>query len=289
MPTISSMILPQTNNPDEFEEMVKSYCSSNYRKVFSKVGRKGQKQYGLDLISDYNGNFSIAQCKNYIGGIKKEDIDRILEKINSESYELIGQCKITTVIIATGSRTDVEIQKYIIAINNNKPGYQVDIIFWDDISSFIKSSPNELKKFYPQYVNTTSSRYEIITDEQTMRLKFNDILFKKQFLNILKEDIFCGINVQYLSLGDEIEQEVQKLLDQSQILSGTQTYELINKLFQIFDSWRCFQGTISQILPNGNFAKYFRNVNDIERQEDNKKESQYKSKLRELLEKINTL
>lgn len=55
MPSISSMILPQTNNPDEFEEMVKSYCSSNYRKIFSKVGRKGQKQYGLDLISDYNG------------------------------------------------------------------------------------------------------------------------------------------------------------------------------------------------------------------------------------------
>ena len=51
----------------------------------------------MDLISDYNGDFSIAQCKNYIGSIKKEDIDRILEKIISESYELIGQGKITTV------------------------------------------------------------------------------------------------------------------------------------------------------------------------------------------------
>lgn len=36
MPSISSMILPQTNNPDEFEEMVKSYCSSNYKKFFQK-------------------------------------------------------------------------------------------------------------------------------------------------------------------------------------------------------------------------------------------------------------
>lgn len=67
MPTVPLMQLPKTKSEDEFENICTNILTNFYGKPFSRYGRKGQKQHGIDIYCDTsNGKRIVAQCKNYV-------------------------------------------------------------------------------------------------------------------------------------------------------------------------------------------------------------------------------
>lgn len=129
MPLPFEMKLPKTKDDSEFENMAVDVCNVIYGIEFRKYGRRGQKQYGIDIYEDSIKHEKVIQCKNY-------------ELIEAELGRII-QCvavnfQISDFIVATSGNTDAKLQNHVIILNQsqNYP-FKIKLIFWEDIENVI--------------------------------------------------------------------------------------------------------------------------------------------------------
>lgn len=165
MPTLSLMQLPKTKSAEEFEAMCADVLYSMYKIEFSVYGKKGQKQNGIDLVSQ-TGHI-VAQCKNYYltsyDKFKKQIQEDIL-LANNLPFE------VHTFIVMTSLEANAKIQDYILA---NKMKFEIKIMFWDNIQVKICERKELLQKYYPQFFPDTSipiqCRNDIISNVNVLR------------------------------------------------------------------------------------------------------------------------
>ena len=127
---------PPPNNNEVFEDI----CTWLYEKVwegiqdFKQLGRKGQKQYGVDIYGDLKGKYYAIQCKQKGQGKKVTE-----KEINDEIEKALNfKVKISHYLFATTAPRDAKIQMYISNKNeeHRKKGlFIISIDFWDDASS----------------------------------------------------------------------------------------------------------------------------------------------------------
>lgn len=154
MPTRLSTNYPSPTDADEFESMIRDICALEWNDPYTeKFGRKGQKQYGVDVYGkpiDLNGLYRAAQCKLRT---KKEQLtEPEIEAEVSDAKQF--QHKLDTLIIVTDAPRDTQTQILIDRISQremNDGNFRVAIWFWDNIAERLATYPKLIVKYYPDF------------------------------------------------------------------------------------------------------------------------------------------
>lgn len=160
MPTRRDTNFPSPTNSDEFELMLRDICALEWNDPYTdKFGRKGQKQYGVDVYGqpvDLNGKYRAAQCKLRT---KKEQLTE--QEIEAE----VSDAKkfphgLDTLIIATDAPRDTHTQILVDQISQREMShgsFRVVIWFWDNITERLAAYPKLIVNYYPDfYANLTT-------------------------------------------------------------------------------------------------------------------------------------
>ena len=141
---------PQVLKPSTEQEF-ETLCAHIYGEVFncktpSMYGRRGQKQYGLDVLV-YKDNLNKSsnrigiQCKHVskllFDGNDKVTIVKEIAKADS------GRQEISQLIIATSLPSDQKLTDAVNALSDervNEGKFPVEIQFWNDIENYIANS-----------------------------------------------------------------------------------------------------------------------------------------------------
>lgn len=193
MPSAATINLPIPKDEYEFEQMTADVLTLKYNTPFRPFGRRGQKQYGIDILSTENPNI-VAQCKNYT--LTHQDIDKIVTNFEFEFSQNIKEF-----VIATSMRCDTNLQIYETFSSEIKnllyknltlqkePIYKAIMNFCNEIDAFSKYLSTKLfstssSQFYRYFPN-----YKI--DEEKHRIEMKQII--KQSLKTL-DDLYGSIN-----------------------------------------------------------------------------------------------
>lgn len=162
--------IPLPSTEQDFESM----CSHIFGKIHSctlpvMYGRRGQKQYGLDILIHENDLFEQSsrigiQCK-HVSKLTYDGAsgDSILKEVAKADA---GVQKIKLLIIATTKESDVSLQNSVSTLSEEriKKGlFPVSIISWNDISNYINQDP-ELLNYYQTDNKIIKAYYKNIED-----------------------------------------------------------------------------------------------------------------------------
>lgn len=154
MPTRLDTNFARLTNPDMFELLVRDICALEWDDPHTeKFGRKGQKQYGVDVYGrpvGLDGKYRAAQCK-----LRTTDESLTRKEIEAE----VGEAKqfphpLDTLIIVTDTPRDSAVQLIVDEINDRESrhnGFRVAIWFWDNITERLAAYPKLIVKYYSDY------------------------------------------------------------------------------------------------------------------------------------------
>lgn len=123
---------------------------------FTKHGRPGQKQDGVDIYLQINNEIIAAQCKLTFKVIDKKIIREEIEK----AKKFIP--KISVLYICTTSPKDARLQETVRFMTLDE-GIQCYIWFWDDIIEHIKSKEDVFNMLFANSMYTDSKDIHDIT------------------------------------------------------------------------------------------------------------------------------
>lgn len=144
----------------DFERLTLDIAKIQWKDDYAeRHGREGQAQGGIDILG-YNHSASEQtgiQCKKRAlktrpshespsNTLTVQEINEELEKAKSSEHNL------NRFIIATSGPRDAELQKYVAALNRNKPSIKVTIKFWDDYAEFLNDHPELMYRYYENVV-----------------------------------------------------------------------------------------------------------------------------------------
>ncbi len=150
---MNSFLESKINPPKDwvkFEDMVADLYTRMWdEKSFTKIGRSGQKQFGIDILNQDTsklGGYYGIQCKNK--KILESELSKIVEEAENFKPEL-SKLIITTTIVKDQklSQRVLEISKKRVAMKK----FSVEIVFWDDIKLKLADYPSLIGKYYPEY------------------------------------------------------------------------------------------------------------------------------------------
>lgn len=147
--------LPTITEPNIFESLVTDYLNYRYNTTsFQKFGRKGQKQYGVDIISfEYN---IAVQCK-VISNMPRTNSQRkrIIEKISKNIIEAYNShLLVSKLIIATTLPRDVNFfgKESPFFYASAQGMLELESWSWDDICDGLTTFPVLLKKYFGSFL-----------------------------------------------------------------------------------------------------------------------------------------
>ena len=152
MPTLNTIQYPKPIDDTEFQEIIRDLFSLHWNDDNTlNYGRSGQAQDGVDVFGNPNKSKQSygIQCKlRKEKQLTKKDIIDEIEKAKKFSP------KLDTYIFATTTERNKNLQDLIKQISDNEKsigGFEVQIKFWEDISSLFAEYPRIAKKYYPQF------------------------------------------------------------------------------------------------------------------------------------------
>lgn len=140
--------LPKPSNEADFEQM----CAIVYGEVYgdsspNRNGRRGQKQFGVDIYLRFEGGLIGIQCKRYQdGALRYEDIIADVNKVEA------GNVSLSLLLFATTSASDAALlQKCLPYFLERKRSGQFDvrIDFWEEIQVHVSRYENLQRRFSP--------------------------------------------------------------------------------------------------------------------------------------------
>ena len=160
MPTRRDTNFPSPTDPNEFESMIRDICAFEWNDPNTdKFGRKGQKQYGVDVYGqpiNLNGEYRAAQCKLRT---KKEQLtEQEIEAEVSDARQFPHS--LDTLIITTDAPRDTHTQILIDQFSQREMshnGFRVAIWFWDNITERLAAHPKLIVKYYPDFYATLTA------------------------------------------------------------------------------------------------------------------------------------
>ncbi len=160
MPTPTTTELPIPKSWDEFEDISADVLKRMWRDPYViRNGRSGQKQFGVDIygrpkhLHGQGTQIAAAQCKRVEKLTQQEIADEI-----KVAYSF-NPCPEEYLILTTLKR-DANLQAYVRsnAWNINR----VEILFWDDLSLYLSEFDELLKKHFPCWFRSSTSKSELI-------------------------------------------------------------------------------------------------------------------------------
>ena len=164
---MSHFIFPRLTDEKQFEHLVADCYRALYpESQVDEYGRRGQKQYGIDITVQMESLLWCIQCKNY-ETISVSHIDELLSKCTYYSINPFSK-----LIIATAASNDTKIVDYLIKVRNaHSVPFDLEYLSWERICNLIENNPVVYHKYYGslQQVNAFKDkfldivkRYEIV-------------------------------------------------------------------------------------------------------------------------------
>ena len=259
MPSLATFHLSPPEDAREFEKILRDYCNCKYSGHSCLFARPGQKQYGVDVVSNLENDSIIAvQCKDYqITDVSDKKIDKWIS--DAEKF----RPSIKHLIIAIADKTDGIIQSYVMEISQKRKHsgmFTVEVLYWEEISAFLKANPMILQQYYPFIDNEktdsekTDSAFKVAySNVHSLQRAFIDLLLKYSVYDFLKEDPFVGINVAYLNLADQFDLEMEKLFGNAVLLQKSDAY---NKIRDFFFKWGDYREYLVPMVQPSNDGRY---------------------------------
>jgi len=154
MPTRLSTNYPSPIDANEFESMIRDICALEWNDSHTeKFGRKGQKQYGVDVYGqpvDLKGVYRAAQCK--LRTKKDQLTEQEIEEEVSDARQF--QHELDMLIIVTDAPRDTHTQILVDQISEREisnGNFRVAIWFWDNVTERLATYPKLIVKYYPDF------------------------------------------------------------------------------------------------------------------------------------------
>lgn len=212
MPTRLDTNFARLTNPDTFESLVRDICALEWDDPHTeKFGRKGQKQYGVDVYGrpvGLDGKYRAAQCK-----LRTTDESLTRKEIEAEVTEAKQfPHPLDTLILVTDTPRDSAVQLIVDEINNRESrhnGFRVAIWFWDSITERLAAYPKLIVKYYSDYFAnlTTLPTVERLVDTPLQLISLQPIssdeytFLEEQLrfrgIRIFKQDRVVGISPSF--------------------------------------------------------------------------------------------
>lgn len=153
MPSPVTAQFPKPKDDVEFQEMVRDVFAAHWNDDGAIVyGRSGQRQHGVDVFGNPKKsklNYGI-QCK--VRGdknLRQREVENEVEEAKK------FKPKLHTYIIATTSKRDSNLQTIVKELSNElrDEWFEVQIIFWEDISLLLAEQPQLIRKYYSGFLN----------------------------------------------------------------------------------------------------------------------------------------
>ncbi len=151
---MSNLIYPKPRDWNELEDIIADVFSRKINDAnlvrFTRFGRQGQKQYGVD-VTGFNGKRLIGfQSKNHTG-VKKISQTEIKKEIKkAEGFRPV----LSEFIIVTSADRDSDLQKFLHKENKarkSKHKFQVGILFWEEVCDLILQYPDLTYKYFTRH------------------------------------------------------------------------------------------------------------------------------------------
>ena len=160
MPSPTTTDLPIPKSWDEFEDI----CSDLLKCLWSdqyvvRNGRSGQKQHGVDIygkpahLKGRDSKTADAQCKR-VEALTEEDIKNEIEQATEFKPSLEEYLLLTTL------KRDASLQEYV--RTQDWEINRVEILFWEDLSLQLSESDELLKKHFPLWFQTKTSKDDVL-------------------------------------------------------------------------------------------------------------------------------
>lgn len=169
MPTRTNTNFARLTDEVEFESLLRDICAFEWNDPHTqKFGRKGQKQYGVDVYGQpphLKGRYCAVQCK-----LRTKDSQLSKDEIEAEVLEARRfPHQLETLIIATDAPRDTHTQIQVDKIGEQEQkngGFRVVIWFWDDITERLAAYPRLIVRYYQEILSaiTTASFSERLLD-----------------------------------------------------------------------------------------------------------------------------
>jgi hypothetical protein len=176
MPTIAGFQIFPPKDEDEFEDISLSAAKLRWEgSAFFRNGRRGQRQKGVDLFGQVNGQMVGIQCKNTIDGLSEKTV---LEEVkNAESFVP----PLTTLYIATTAKRDSSLQEKVRILSADRVANQkftVHLLFWNDIIFDLAKDEKEFFKHYPN-LKVTQPTEPVLNHNGKPTFNVNDIALER--------------------------------------------------------------------------------------------------------------
>jgi hypothetical protein len=160
MSTLLTTNFPHLTDSDEFESLIRDICTEEWNDPHTeKFGRKGQKQYGVDVYGsplNLNGVYRAAQCKLRTKGeqLTANELEDEVQEAKKFPHEL------DRLIIVTDALRDKDTQIIVDKISEREVGnggFKITIWFWDNVTERLAAYPNLIVKYYKDFFANLST------------------------------------------------------------------------------------------------------------------------------------
>lgn len=252
---MANYFFPQLEDEKRFETLIADIYRKQYPDAeVDEYGRRGQKQYGIDITIQYpNGNLWCIQCKNQ-KTFTPSDIDLLLNKC---TYFQINPFE--RLIVATASLNDNAIINHLISVRP-KYAYHIEYLPWNRICDYIEAYPDII----PQY-------YAPIND--SMKNKFAEIIVKYGIESFTTQidPLVEGLEMEWPTKLECCVCELQDLLSKNPLRKADTLYW---KIYELADWINAYNGNLGIMLfwdgdSSGKY-RYFPPYNGIDTQYEEK-------------------
>ena len=306
MPSLSMYRLSPPTDSAEFENMLVDYAKSTFHVQATLYGRKGQNQHGIDVIVETYPRICI-QCKDYqLSTVTTVKIDTWINEAEN------GELKFGHFIIAVVGPSDARIQDYVYKLSDlrrNENKFTVSIVFWNDIEHTIKTDPNLLRIYYPEFyianekvlfayqnkqqetmairtaINAKGSQNNqrtqsiLISSEAELRRRCLELVVKYNIQELLRVDPFLGFPFDLASDADLFQIEMRIIQDKAiSMTNWSGLFEEIGYFMDAVDRFNTLLSLNCQIDNSGEVVRIppFQNNRDclVVEVEERRQESQ---------------
>lgn len=222
MPSLANYQLTPPTDSREFEQIMREYCSAKYQGSSFLFARKGQRQYGVDVINCCSNRIIAIQCKDYQDTkVNIKMVDTWIERAAEFSPP------INHLVIAIADKSDGEIQKHVMEVSQQrlKSGlFGVEVMYWEEISAFIKHRSEMLKMYYPFIMSPQGQQIAnqvLIENAYELKKCFVELYVKYNIQDFISSDAFVGIDTDNLIEANIFDIELEHLLRRAVMLRET--------------------------------------------------------------------
>lgn len=148
---MAEFVFPLPRDWETFEDIVRDIYSRRYRSDnFQRYGRRGQRQFGVDIAGLTLDGLIGIQCKHRTTSrsITTTEIDA--EIADAENFKP----PLDKLTIATSSAADTDIQSYVLGLSQERVSnglFPVEILFWEALVDQLVGYPDLLYKHFTKH------------------------------------------------------------------------------------------------------------------------------------------